>query len=138
MQLRGYYGYKKEGVNIETVYTLEYTCDQKVFDSIGTVKFDDSKLTKKEFPYLEDAVQLWHALISDERCLYLMLWEQIKLNGEIVLEQCRDMVIHSFRGTRDQKRAEKAERIAEELNAENERLKAYLRRYNVDVNKVLN
>ena len=44
---RGYYGYKAEGKDIKTLYTIEYTRDQKVFDLMPTVKFTDDMLNKK-------------------------------------------------------------------------------------------
>ena len=53
---RGYYGYKAEGKDIKTLYTIEYTRDQKVFDIMPTAKFTDDMLDKKQFDYLEDVV----------------------------------------------------------------------------------
>lgn len=136
MYNRGYYGYKAEGKDIKTLYTIEYTRDQKVFDIMPTAKFTDDMLDKKQFDYLEDAISFWNSLYYDETVLHVMLFEQILLNGKIVLEQCKDMVVPTVLDTISKQRVKQAEANMEVYKAENEKLKKYLAKYGIDANKI--
>lgn len=133
---RGYYGYKAEGKDIKTLYTIEYTRDQKVFDIMPTSKFTDDMLDKKQFDYLEDAISFWNTLYYDETVLHIMLFEQILLDGKIVLEQCKDMVVPTVLDTISIKRVEQAEANMEAYKAENEKLKRFLAKYGIDASKI--
>ena len=136
MYNRGYYGYKAEGKDIKTLYTIEYTRDQKVFDIMPTAKFKDDMLDKKQFDYLEDAISFWNTLYYDETVLHVMLFEQILLDGEIVLEQCKDMVVPTVLDTISKQRVKQAEANMEAYKAENEKLKKYLAKYGIDASKI--
>ena len=136
MYNRGYYGYKAEGEDIKTLYTIEYTRDQKVFDIMPTAKFTDDMLDKKQFDYLEDAISFWNSLYYDETVLHVMLFEQILLDGKIVLEQCKDMVVPTVLDTISKQRVKQAEANMEVYKAENEKLKRYLAKYGIDANKI--
>ena len=136
MYNRGYYGYKAEGKDIKTLYTIEYTRDQKVFDIMPTSKFTDDMLDKKQFDYLEDAISFWNTLYYDETVLHVMLFEQILLDGKIVLEQCKDMVVPTVLDTISKQRVKQAEANMEVYKAENEKLKRYLAKYGIDASKI--
>ena len=136
MYNRGYYGYKAEGKDIKTLYTIEYTRDQKVFDLMPTVKFTDDMLNKKQFDYLEDAISFWNTLYYDETVLHVMLFEQILLDGKIVLEQFKDMVVPTVLDTISKQRVKQAEANMEVYKAENEKLKRYLAKYGIDASKI--
>ena len=136
MYNRGYYGYKAEGKDIKTLYTIEYTRDQKVFDIMPTAKFTDDMLDKKQFDYLEDAISFWNTLYYDETVLHVMLFEQILLDGKIVLEQCKDMVVPTVLDTISKQRVKQAEANMEAYKAENEKLKKYLAKYGIDASKI--
>ena len=136
MYNRGYYGYKAEGKDIKTLYTIEYTRDQKVFDIMPTSKFTDDMLDKKQFDYLEDAISFWNTLYYDETVLHVMLFEQILLDGKIVLEQCKDMVVPTVLDTISKQRVKQAEANMEAYKAENEKLKRYLAKYGIDASKI--
>ena len=136
MYNRGYYGYKAEGKDIKTLYTIEYTRDQKVFDIMPTAKFTDDMLDKKQFDYLEDAISFWNSLYYDETVLHVMLFEQILLDGKIVLEQCKDMVVPTVLDTISKQRVKQAEANMEAYKAENEKLKKYLAKYGIDASKI--
>lgn len=136
MHNRGYYGYKAEGKDIKTLYTIEYTRDQKVFDIMPTAKFTDDMLDKKQFDYLEDAISFWNTLYYDETVLHVMLFEQILLDGKIVLEQCKDMVVPTALDTISKQRVKQAEANMEAYKAENEKLKKYLAKYGIDASKI--
>ena len=136
MYNRGYYGYKAEGKDIKTLYTIEYTRDQKVFDIMPTAKFTFDMLDKKQFDYLEDAISFWNTLYYDETVLHVMLFEQILLDGKIVLEQCKDMVVPTVLDTISKQRVKQAETNMEVYKAENEKLKRYLAKYGIDASKI--
>ena len=136
MYNRGYYGYKAEGKDIKTLYTIEYTRDQKVFDIMPTAKFTDDMLDKKQFDYLEDAISFWNTLYYDETVLHVMLFEQILLDGKIVLEQCKDMVVPTVLDTISKQRIKQAEANMEVYKAENDKLKKYLAKYGIDASKI--
>ena len=136
MYNRGYYGYKAEGKDIKTLYTIEYTRDQKVFEIMSTVKFTDDMLDKKQFDYLEDAISFWNTLYYDETVLHVMLFEQILLDGKIVLEQCKDMVIPTVLDAISKQRVKQAEANMEAYKAENDKLKRYLAKYGIDASKI--
>ena len=136
MYNRGYYGYKAEGKDIKTLYTIEYTRNQKVFDIMPTAKFTDDMLDKKQFDYLEDAISFWNTLYYDETVLHVMLFEQILLDGKIVLEQCKDMVVPTVLDTISKQRVKQAEANMEAYKAENEKLKKYLAKYGIDASKI--
>ena len=136
MYNRGYYGYKAEGKDIKTLYTIEYTRNQKVFDIMPTAKFTDDMLDKKQFDYLEDAISFWNTLYYDETVLHVMLFEQILLDGKIVLEQCKDMVVPTVLDTISKQRVKQAEANMEAYKAENEKLKRYLAKYGIDASKI--
>ena len=136
MYNRGYYGYKAEGKDIKTLYTIEYTRDQKEFDIMPTAKFTDDMLDKKQFDYLEDAISFWNTLYYDETVLHVMLFEQILLDGKIVLEQCKDMVVPTVLDTISKQRVKQAEANMEAYKAENEKLKRYLAKYGIDASKI--
>lgn len=134
---RGYYGYKAEGKDIKTLYTIEYTRDRKVFDIMPTSKFTDDMLDKKQFDYLEDAISFWNTLYYDETVLHVMLFEQILLDGKIVLEQCKDMVVPTVLDTISKKRVNHAEASMEAYKAENEKLKRFLAKYGIDASTIV-
>ena len=136
MYNRGYYGYKAEGKDIKTLYTIEYTRNQKVFDIMPTAKFTFDMLDKKQFDYLEDAISFWNTLYYDETVLHVMLFEQILLDGKIVLEQCKDMVVPTVLDTISKQRVKQAETNMEVYKAENEKLKRYLAKYGIDASKI--
>ena len=136
MYNRGYYGYKAKDKDIKARYIIEYTCDKKVFDIMPTVKFTDDMLTKKEFDYLEDAISFWNSLYYNENVLHVMLFEEILLDGEVILEQCKDMVVPTVLDTISKQRVKQAEANMEAYKTENEKLKRYLAKYGIDASKI--
>ena len=101
-----------------------------------TAKFTDDMLDKKQFDYLEDAISFWNTLYYDETVLHVMLFEQILLDGKIVLEQCKDMVVPTVLDTISKQRVKQAETNMKVYKAENEKLKRYLAKYGIDASKI--
>ena len=136
MHNRGYYSYKDENKDIKTHYYIEYTRDRKIFDIMDTAEFDFSMLDRKDFDYLEDAVSFWNHLYYDESILYVMLFEEIILDGEVILEQCKDMVVSSVLDKISAQRVKRAENEANAYKEENEKLKKYLASYGINISKI--
>ena len=133
---RGYYSYKAENKNIKTHYYIEYTRNQKVFDIMDTAQFELSMLDRKDFDYLEDAITFWNSLYYDESVLHVMLFEEIILDGDVILEQYKDMVVPTVLDKISAQRVKQAEMEKEAYKEENERLKSWLVDHGVDVNKI--
>lgn len=96
---------------------------------MGTTKFNFDMLKKLEFNYLQDAISTYNKLYYDDTVLHIMLFEQILLNNEIILEQCKDMTGSSILPIDVQKRVNRIEEdnkiLTNELNLYNEFIKKY-------------
>lgn len=127
--ITGYYSYTKKDMDIKTKYTIEFTRDQKIFDMMDTAKFKFDMLNKLEYDYLQDAINDYNKLYYDDTVLHVMLFEQIILNDEIILEQCKDMTGTSILPQDVQKRVNRIEEdnkiLTNELNLYNEFIKKY-------------
>ena len=133
---RGYYGFKAENKDIKTLYTIEYTRDRKVYDLMDTAKFTFDMLDKKQFDFFEDAISFFNCLYYDESVLHIMLLEQIILDGEIILEQCKDEVLPAVLDTISKQRVKQAEANMELYKAENEKMKSFLTKHGIDASKL--
>lgn len=133
---RGFYSYRDKSKDIKTHYYIEYTRDQKVFDIMDTAEFDFSMLDRRDFDYLEDAVSFWNRLYYDESILHVMLFEEIILDGEIILEQCKDMIVPSVLDKISAQRVRQAEMEREAYKKENDLFKKFLEKYNIDIKRI--
>ena len=98
------------------------------------LKTEDINLyTKKEYDSIENALEYYLCWYVNENCYDLKMWEQIYVNGEMVLKQmiepkstCKSVMRHSIdREMKD--RMKQAERKAEELEHSNELYKGFLK-----------
>lgn len=134
---RGFYSYKDKSKDIKTHYYIEYTRDQKVFDIMDTAEFDFNMLDRQDFDFLEDAVSFWNHLYYDESILHVMLFEKIILDGEIVLEQYKDMVVPSVLDKISAQRVRQSEMEREVYKKENDLFKKFIEKYNIDMKRVI-
>lgn len=134
---RGFYSYKDKSKDIKTHYYIEYTRNQKVVDIMGTVEFDFSMLDRRDFDYLEDAISFWNCLYYDESILHVMLFEEIILDGEIILEQCKDMIVPSVLDKISEQMVRQAETAMEEFKKENDLFKKFLAKYHIDMKRII-
>lgn len=134
---RGFYSYRDKSKDIKTHYYIEYTRDQKVFDIMDTAEFDFSMLDRRDFDYLEDAISFWNRLYYDESILHVMLFEEIILDGEIILEQCKDMIVPSVLDKISAQRVKQAETERETYKKENDLFRKFLAKYNIDMKRVI-
>jgi len=134
---RGFYSYKDANKDIKTHYYIEYTRDHKVFDIMDTVEFDFNMLDRQDFDYLEDAVSFWNHLYYDESILHVMLFEEIILDGETILEQCKDMVVPSVLDKISEQEVRRAEMAMKEYKKENDLFRKFLEKYHIDMERVI-
>lgn len=109
---------------VETKYVIESITDDKTWNKF--LKTEDLDLyTKKEYDNIENAMEYYLCWYVSENCYDIKLWEQIFVDGEMVLEQmivpnstCKSVMRRSIdRGMKD--RMEQAESKVEELERSN-------------------
>jgi hypothetical protein len=104
---------------------------------MGTTKFTFDMLNKLEYDYLQDAITDYIKLYYDKTVLHVMLFEQIILNGEIILEQCKNMIGSNILPKEIQRKIEAVESSNKALLNENEKMKAFLKQYNVNITQII-
>lgn len=137
----GFYGYKKQDLDIKTKFTIEYTYSQDVFDRMDARKnnsVDNGELSHVEFEFLEDALERYIPMLYNDQCLYVMLFADVVLDGENVLEQSKSSIRHEIGSYEPRRKIRETEYKLNELQNENEKLKAFLKKYNVNPDEVLN
>jgi hypothetical protein len=132
MKQSGYYSYIKPNTDIKTKYQIEFTRNQKIFDIMDTSKFTFDMLNKIEFDYLQDAINTYNVLYYDESVLHVMLFEQIILNDEVILEQCKDNTSISILPRSVQNRVNQIELENEEYKKDKEQMKAFIKKYKAE------
>ena len=136
----GFYGYKKQDLDIKTKYTIEYTYSQDVFDRMDARKnnsVDNGELKTLEFEFLEDALERYIPMLYNDQCLYVMLFADVVLDGENVLEQSKSSIRYEIGSYEPVRKIRELQCKADDLVKENEKLKAFLKKYNVNPNDAL-
>lgn len=86
---KDFYGWSLENINagtVETKYTVEYINDKKTWKKFD--KTEDIELySKREYDNISDAITFYLTWFISDKCYDIKLWEQIYVNGEMVLEQ---------------------------------------------------
>ena len=109
---------------VETKYVIESITDDKTWNKF--LKTEDLDLyTKKEYDNIENEMEYYLCWYVSENCYDIKLWEQIFVDGEMVLEQmivpnstCKSVMRRSIdREMKD--RMEQAESKVEELERSN-------------------
>ncbi len=71
---------------METKYIVEYINDEKTWEKF--CKTEDIDLySKKEYDNISEAISFYLTWFISDKCYDIKLWEQIFVNGEMVLEQ---------------------------------------------------
>lgn len=85
----GFFGWSLENVSkgtVETKYIIESITDEKTWNKF--LKTEDIDLyTKREYDNIENALEYYLCWYVNENCYDLKMWEQIFVNGEMILEQ---------------------------------------------------
>lgn len=124
---KDFWGWSLENIGkgtVETKYIIESITDDKTWNKF--LKTEDLDLyTKKEYDNIENAMEYYLCWYVNENCYDIKLWEQIFVNGEMVLEQmivpnstCKSVMMQSIdREMKD--RMKRAESKVEELERSN-------------------
>lgn len=134
---KNFCGWSLENVGkgtVNTKYTVEHITDSRVADELERTG-DPSLYDKKEFDNIEKALTYYLRYFVDDKCIVLNLWEEISVNGEVVLEQRIEPSGYVKNAIREvisremKKRMETAEREAEELRKSNELYKKFISKF---------
>lgn len=134
---KGMYSYIKPNTNIKTKYIIEYTRDQKIFEMMDKSSFTFDMLDKKEFNYLDNAIDMYNVLYYDPTVLHIMLHEEIILDEEIILEQSKDGVMTNILDRHTQNEIKKVKTQNEELQDYLQIIETALLKYNMTIKQLL-
>lgn len=131
---KDFYGWSLENVNkgtVDTKYQIEYINDEKTWNKFQ--KSEDIELySKKEYDNISEALTFYMTWFVNESCYDIKMWEQVFVNGEMVLEQIVEPLStckFNMRQSIDKemgKRMSDAERRTEELEKSNTVYKKFL------------
>ncbi len=129
---------------VETKYILEYVNDEKTWDRICYIDDHYGEIephqesyelyTKAEFDNVSEAISLYMSLFASDKCFDVKFWEQIYVNGDMVLEQMlepKSTVMYEMRTVIDNEmrdRMSKAESSLKEAEKEIELYEAFLKK----------
>ncbi len=86
---KDFWGWSLENINagtVETKYMVEYINDEKIWEKF--CKTEDIDLySKREYDNISEAISFYLTWFISDKCYDIKLWEQIFVNGEMVLEQ---------------------------------------------------
>ena len=134
---KNFCGWSLENVGkgtVNTKYTVEHITDSRGADELERTG-DPSLYDKKEFDNIEKALTYYLRYFVDDKCIILNLWEEISVNGEVVLEQRIEPSGYAKNAIREvisremKKRMETAEREAEELRKSNELYEKFISKF---------
>lgn len=86
---KGFYGWSLENANkgiVETKYHIEYIVDEKIWEKFCKTE-DIALYTVKELDSMEKALEFFFSWFVDERCKDIKMWQEVYVNGEMILEQ---------------------------------------------------
>ena len=115
--------------NYELKYTIEFTQNKKVFEDMEKSNFDYSRLNKKQFDNLNEAIYLNTSLHYNDTVLYVSCYQELIIDGITVQEDyITNMPII------DTKEYYKASECKEVLQHEISRRNIFLNKYNISEN----
>lgn len=136
--------YQKEGINLKTVYTIEYIDNKKDFEKLesGTHPAPWELYKTKKYDSLEDAIQIFFLYYAYEHIFDVQLFEQMLLNDEVIREQYVDKIdfFSNIVDTETKRLQEKANKMNTDykiISAENNKIIEYLKKYNIDKKQIL-
>ncbi len=71
---------------VETKYLIEYINDERVWNKFLQIE-DIDLYSKKEYNNIADALTFYLTWFVNEKCFDIKMWQQIFVNGEMVLEE---------------------------------------------------
>lgn len=86
---KDFIGWSLENVGkgtVETKYVIEYVNDKKVWDRFLRTE-DIDLFSKREYDNIAEALTFYLTWYVNENCFHIQLWQEIYVNGEMVLEE---------------------------------------------------
>ncbi len=86
---KDFWGWSLENINVgtvETKYEIEYINDNKTWEKFCKTE-DIGLYNKREYDNISEAISFYLTWFISDECYDIKLWEQIFINGEMVLEQ---------------------------------------------------
>lgn len=86
---KGFYGWSLENIKsgtVETKYTVEYINDTKTWERFEKTE-DIDLYSKRKYDNISEAITFYLTWFVSDKCYDIKLWEQVYVNGEMVLEQ---------------------------------------------------
>lgn len=132
---KNFIGWSLENINagtVETKYTVEYINDKKTWEKFDKTE-DIDLYSKREYDNISDAITFYLTWFISDQCYYIKLWEQIFVNGEMILEQSIDpnsILIDSMRWQIDKEmrnRIYQTENTIKEISEQNDLLLDFIK-----------
>lgn len=86
---KDFIGWSLESVGkgrVETKYLIEYINDKRTWDKF--LRTEDIELySKREYDNIAEALQFYLTWFVNEKCYDIKMWQQVFVNGEMVLEE---------------------------------------------------
>lgn len=138
---KDFWGWSLESVNkgtVDTRYVIEYVNDKVTWQKC--LKTDDNwdLYSKKEFDNIAAALEFYMTWFVSEKCFDIKMWEEIYVNGEMILEQYIEpkstakFYMRQNINKEMQDRFTKAERKVEELNESNKMYQEFIKKMNAE------
>lgn len=141
-------GYKKEGINLITRYSVEYVNNKKDWEYICSGKISDGEPWEhykiKQFDNIDSAMSFYIIYLVRDDIYDVKLFEKILLNGEIIREvyiQPDSTMIFSLKTAVNKALYETNNRLKEYnelLQEENSLFKEYLKMFNMNIDDFKN
>lgn len=144
-------GWSLENINagaVETKYIIEYVNNKKTWEKINYINDHYCELeprqevwelySKREYNNISDALTFYMTWFISDKYYFIQLWEQIFVNGKMVLEQMiepQGYVVNSMRIQIDKDMKDRlysSESELVELRKRNDTLMAFIKRYHAE------
>lgn len=134
---KNFLGWSLESVGkgtVETKYTVEYIDDSKIADELDRTG-DPALFTIRAFDNVAEALTYYLRWFVDDSCIIVHLWEQVYVNGEMVLEQMVEPTGYAKNAMRNvidkemENRMNTAERESSELRESNELYRKFIKKF---------
>lgn len=124
------YDYAQKGAH--TVYTIEFTKNNAVFDKMSDADFNFDWYDIMQFDNINDAIKTFTSLYYNDAVLFVHMFMDVYCNDEIILSECKDNVMYSILDKHSLKRLENAEKSAHLYKEKYERLQKFVDMYHID------
>lgn len=118
---------------VETKYIIEYINDERTWDKFLQIE-DMNLYSKREYSNIADALTFYLTWLVNEKCFDIKMWQQIFVNGEMVLEEFiepKGNVRYYMRNSINREmenRMRAAEKKSDQLKKENSLYRGFIKR----------